>query len=125
MCSYDKAGGNARKIYLEILGRWSSALVGTRDRLFSAALTNVAGLGPIGGFEWLKSDKACYISYLDGGHLMTRTDIYRSEVAAAVHEMMAGGHHAGFIDDETMREFDESCLVPVVPAPQDATDKVR
>jgi hypothetical protein len=44
--------------------------------------------------------------------MVTRTNIYRSEVAAAVHEMMAGGHRAGLIGDETMREFDASCLVP-------------
>jgi putative transcriptional regulator len=38
---------------------------------------------------------------------------YRSEVAAAVHEMVEGFHDAGLIDKETMREFDMSCISQV------------
>jgi putative transcriptional regulator len=36
---------------------------------------------------------------------------YRSEIAEAVHEMIAGIHDAGLIDEQTMRTFDASCLV--------------
>jgi putative transcriptional regulator len=38
---------------------------------------------------------------------------YRSEVAAAVHEMVEGFHDAGLIDKETMREFDEASISQV------------
>jgi len=37
---------------------------------------------------------------------------YRSEIAAAVHEIAEGLYEGGVIDKVTMREFDESCLVP-------------
>lgn len=36
---------------------------------------------------------------------------------AAVHEMMKGLHHAGAIDEQTMRDFDAACLTPV-PEPE-------
>jgi putative transcriptional regulator len=35
---------------------------------------------------------------------------YRSEIAAAVHEMVEGFHDAGLIDKQTMREFDASSI---------------
>lgn len=38
------------------------------------------------------------------------TKSYKSEAMAAVHEMMEGLHHAGSIDKQTMREFDNACL---------------
>lgn len=37
---------------------------------------------------------------------------YKSEAMASVHEMMEGVHEAGVIDKQTMRDFDEACLVP-------------
>ncbi len=37
---------------------------------------------------------------------------YKSEAMAAVHEMMRGLHKAGSIAKQTMREFDEGCLIP-------------
>lgn len=37
---------------------------------------------------------------------------YKSEAMAAVHEMMEGFHQSGATDKQTMREFDEACLVP-------------
>jgi putative transcriptional regulator len=40
------------------------------------------------------------------------TKMYKSEAMASVHEMMEGFHHAGSIDKQTMREFDEACLTP-------------
>lgn len=45
---------------------------------------------------------------------------YKSEVMAAVHEMMEGLQEAGSIDKRTMREFDEACLAPApVLSPDD------
>lgn len=41
------------------------------------------------------------------------TKAYKSEVMAAVHEMMDGFHQSGAIDKQTMREFDEACLTEV------------
>ena len=41
------------------------------------------------------------------------TKIYKSKVAAAVHESMEGLFEAGVIDKQTMREFDDICLTPV------------
>ena len=43
----------------------------------------------------------------------TTTKTYKSEVAAAMHEMMSRFHEAGAISKSTMREFDELCLTPV------------
>ena len=40
---------------------------------------------------------------------------YHSEIAAAIHETVEGLFEVGLIDQKTMREFDESCLTPVVP----------
>lgn len=37
---------------------------------------------------------------------------YKSEIMAAVHDMMEGAHEIGAIDKQTMREFDETCLTP-------------
>jgi putative transcriptional regulator len=37
---------------------------------------------------------------------------YRSDLAAAVHEIAEGLHAGGVIDKITMKEFDESCLIP-------------
>jgi putative transcriptional regulator len=42
------------------------------------------------------------------------TKPYRSEAAAAVHEMVEGFHSAGLIDKQTMRDFDDSCLLPLI-----------
>ncbi len=40
---------------------------------------------------------------------------YQSEIAAAVHEDMRDMFTLGVIDKQTMRTFDELCLVPVQP----------
>lgn len=37
----------------------------------------------------------------------------KSDAFEAIHSAVAGLHKAGMIDQTTMREFDESCLVPV------------
>lgn len=44
---------------------------------------------------------------------MSKKQTYKSDVAAAIHETMAGFHEAGAISKSTMREFDERCLTPV------------
>jgi hypothetical protein len=49
-----------------------------------------------------------------------RCDAYKTAASAAIHEAMADLHEAGGIDADTMREFDASCLIPimsVVPLP--------
>ena len=43
------------------------------------------------------------------------TRMYRSGVAASVHEMAEGFYDAGLIDKQTMRDFDASCLTPATP----------
>lgn len=43
----------------------------------------------------------------------TTAKTYKSEIAAAMHEMASGFHEAGVIPKSTMREFDELCLTPV------------
>ena len=40
---------------------------------------------------------------------------FQSGIAEAVHEMASGLHRIGLIDQETMREFDASCLTAVEP----------
>jgi len=39
------------------------------------------------------------------------TKTYKSEAMAAVHQMMEGLYERGTIDKQTMREFDEGCLI--------------
>lgn len=39
--------------------------------------------------------------------------IYRSEIAAAMHETMEGFFKSGIVDKQTMKEFDEMCLTHV------------
>ncbi|MCO5063354.1 MAG: DNA-binding transcriptional regulator [Rhizobiaceae bacterium] len=41
------------------------------------------------------------------------TKAYKSDVMAAVHEMMEGFRESGAIDKRTMREFDEACLTAI------------
>lgn len=45
---------------------------------------------------------------------MKKAMTYKSEPLAALHETAQGLHEIGLIDAKTMREFDESCLTPVV-----------
>ena len=40
---------------------------------------------------------------------------HQSEIAAAVHEDMRDMFKLGVVDKQTMRTFDELCLVPVQP----------
>ncbi|NEP57391.1 MAG: DNA-binding transcriptional regulator [Symploca sp. SIO2G7] len=45
---------------------------------------------------------------------------YKSEAFAAIHESMEALHQIGVITQQTMGEFDETCLTPIEPlSPQD------
>lgn len=47
---------------------------------------------------------------------------YRSDIAAAVHEMMSDALDAGVVSQETLKSFDSTCLLPV---PMLAGDEIR
>ena len=53
------------------------------------------------------------------------TKIYRTKVAAAVHESMEDLYEVGAINKKTMREFDELCLTPVREFTADDIQKLR
>ena len=53
---------------------------------------------------------------------MTKPQIYRSEIAAAMHGMVEGFARAGLVGKKTMREFDVGCLLPT---PALAPDEIR
>lgn len=50
---------------------------------------------------------------------------YRSEIAAAVHEMVEGFHDAGLVDKQTMREFDALCIAVAEQLPPDEIKALR
>lgn len=50
---------------------------------------------------------------------------YKSEALAAVHESMADLHKIGMLDSKTMREFDRSCLTPVLKLTPAAIRRIR
>lgn len=39
---------------------------------------------------------------------------YRSDAMAAIHETMEALHEVGAVDTQTLRNFDEACLTPVI-----------
>ena len=43
----------------------------------------------------------------------TANNIYRSDLMATIHEDAQALHRVGAISKKTMREFDESCLMPI------------
>jgi len=43
--------------------------------------------------------------------------VYRSKIAAAIHQAMSDACEVGVIDKKTMREFDEDCLTEVEKLP--------
>ena len=51
--------------------------------------------------------------------------VYKSKIAAVVHEAMQDAYEAGAIDKKTMREFDESCLTEVEPMTADEVRALR
>lgn len=50
---------------------------------------------------------------------------YRTEAFAAIHETLEALHEAGAIEKQTMREFDEACLGPVLPMPPERIRGLR
>ena len=44
---------------------------------------------------------------------MTTNETYKSDILAAIHETVSGYYEAGVISEQTMRDFDESCLTEV------------
>jgi len=47
---------------------------------------------------------------------------YRSEIAGAMHEMIAGFADAGVVPKTTLRKFEEACLISAEPL---APDEIR
>lgn len=39
---------------------------------------------------------------------------YRSEAFAAIHQTMEALHEIGVVNKQTMREFDDTCLTPIL-----------
>jgi putative transcriptional regulator len=46
---------------------------------------------------------------------MGGTKKYRDNASASIHELAESMHARGIIDTRTMRDFDASCLMPVIP----------
>jgi putative transcriptional regulator len=53
------------------------------------------------------------------------TKKYRSDAFAAIHETMEALHEVGTIDKQTMRQFDEACLTPVLVLSPDEIKSLR
>lgn len=51
--------------------------------------------------------------------------VYRSEIAAAVHQTVEDIHEVGLVDKQTMREFDQSCLAPAKALPPEEIKAIR
>ena len=45
---------------------------------------------------------------------MPKTKTYKSDALAAILEIASDYHAAGVIDKQTMDDFDESCLTPII-----------
>ena len=50
---------------------------------------------------------------------------YHSDAMAAIHETMVALHEITAIDKQTMREFDEACLTPVLPLSPEEIRELR
>lgn len=50
---------------------------------------------------------------------------YRSDAYAAIHETMESLHDIGAVNKQTMREFDETCLTPVLPMEPESIRALR
>ena len=51
--------------------------------------------------------------------------LYRSDIAASVHESDEGLYEVGLMDKRTMREFDELCLTKIRPLTADEIRNIR
>jgi len=64
-------------------------------------------------------------SSVNGVDSKTQVDVYASSILAAVHETAEDLHSIGLVDKTTMRHFDETCLVPLVPIGPGAIKALR
>ena len=53
------------------------------------------------------------------------TKKYRSDAFAAIHETIEALHEVGSIDKQTMRQFDEACLTPILVLSPDEIKSLR
>lgn len=53
------------------------------------------------------------------------SEVYKSNILEAVHQMAEGLEKVGGIDKKTMREFDESCLTEIKPMSPSKIMKLR
>lgn len=53
------------------------------------------------------------------------TKKYRTDALASIHETMEALHGVGAIDKQTMREFDDACLTPVIALTPDEIKAIR
>lgn len=56
---------------------------------------------------------------------MSKTQQYKSEAFAAIHETMDSLHQVGAINKKTMRDFDEACLGPAAELQPDEIRDLR
>ncbi len=56
---------------------------------------------------------------------MSKAKTYPSKVMGAIHETASGLHKTGIMDKQTMREFDELCLTPILPLSADDICEIR
>ena len=56
---------------------------------------------------------------------MSKMKTYRSEAAAAIHELVSDLHEIGLVEKRTMRQFDESCLTPIEPLTPNQIKAIR
>lgn len=45
--------------------------------------------------------------------MITKNQVYKNDVKAAIHQIAQGLHDEGLIDKQTMKRFDISCLTPI------------
>jgi len=50
---------------------------------------------------------------------------YRSEALASIHETIEALHEIGTVDKQTMREFNDACLSPIVVFAPDEIKAIR
>ncbi|OOR99690.1 transcriptional regulator [Canicola haemoglobinophilus] len=50
---------------------------------------------------------------------------YQSDIAQVVHQTVAELYDGGFVNKQTMREFDKACLTPITPLSPDEIRQVR
>ncbi|MEO5332805.1 MAG: DNA-binding transcriptional regulator [Magnetococcus sp. YQC-5] len=56
---------------------------------------------------------------------MPKRLLYKSELKEAIHQTMSDMFEAGAVDAETMRRFDQSCLIPVQEFTPDEIKSLR